>query len=185
MAIHFQQNLPIAQLPFINPDGTVSRQWLYFLTSLWNRTGGSSGDMTQQINVVGVSPPAGLLQDEPDSETLIIPGPPGANGANGLPGSTIFEQNPEPEEPLFFDLKNRYAGNPISITAGATPYTYTSSMNGSIMVSGGALSNVQFIRNGTTVSLGSFRGAIPVQPGDSVVFTFTAGSPPTLALIPA
>jgi hypothetical protein len=38
-----QLKIPRPPIAFVGPDGTISREWLYLLTGLLNRTGGNSG----------------------------------------------------------------------------------------------------------------------------------------------
>lgn len=44
-------SLPQPGIAFLAPDGSVSRQWYYFLIGIFNRTGGSSGAKTLQPSV--------------------------------------------------------------------------------------------------------------------------------------
>ncbi len=53
-------NIPQPQIPFLNPNGGLSREWLYYMLSMLNRTGGIQGissesleDQVQSNSVLG------------------------------------------------------------------------------------------------------------------------------------
>lgn len=50
--------IPAPTVPFLNPDGSVSKTWFYFLLTLMNRTGGVPGgstiDLQNQIYTLSV-----------------------------------------------------------------------------------------------------------------------------------
>jgi len=74
---------------------------------------------------------------------------------------------------------------PITITPGASPYTYqnTNTYPADIIVSGGGVSLLEFSRNGVTFfSTGSFYGMFTLSPYDLLRVTYS--STPTMTLIP-
>jgi hypothetical protein len=75
------------------------------------------------------------------------------------------------------------SAQPVSaITPGASPYTYTAPFNGQVSVTGGTVSQIQLIRQSTTVATGLTAGLIMVSRLDQVVVTYTGT--PTMVFIP-
>jgi hypothetical protein len=68
------------------------------------------------------------------------------------------------------------------ITPGASPYTYKAPFAGSVAVTGGTVSAIAILRQGTTVATGLTTGVFPVSRGDSLVITYS--SLPTVTFIP-
>ena len=69
-----------------------------------------------------------------------------------------------------------------TITAGASPYTYTTSAVGNLLVSGGTVSAITLNRGTTSLTLPSVTGFIPMDNSDSVTITYTVA--PTMNWIP-
>jgi hypothetical protein len=70
-----------------------------------------------------------------------------------------------------------------TITVGASPFTYIAPFNGQVSVTGGTVSLIQIIRQGTTVATGLTTGLIPVSRGDQVKVTYTVV--PTVVFLPS
>lgn len=63
---------------------------------------------------------------------------------------------------------------PVSvITVGASPFTYAASFDGTLSVTGGAVSSIVIVRQGVTVSTGIAAGIIPLRRLDQVKITYT------------
>ena len=73
-------------------------------------------------------------------------------------------------------------GTVAGITPGASPYTYTASVAGTVFVSGGTVSAITFTRSSSTIPTGFLAGAIPLRAGDSVTVTYSAA--PTMNFAP-
>lgn len=69
----------------------------------------------------------------------------------------------------------------LTITVGASPFSYTASFNGSVAVTGGTVSLIQLIRQGVTVATGLTAGLIPVSRADVVKVTWS-GTPAMIFL---
>lgn len=70
-----------------------------------------------------------------------------------------------------------------SITVGASPYSYKAPSNGFVAIDGGAVSLIEFSRDGTTfISVGTGFGAYPVRKNDFIRTTYS--STPTLSFVP-
>lgn len=71
---------------------------------------------------------------------------------------------------------------PTPTTPLASPYEYTASERGSVSVSGGTVSLIEYTRGNTTFTTGFTSGIIPVAQGDSVRITYTVA--PVIWFIP-
>lgn len=76
-----------------------------------------------------------------------------------------------------------HVGAIAAITPGASPYTYTAAAAGSVVVTGGTVSNIQLKRGSTTIAIASASpGVVPVSAGDQVITTYSAA--PTMNFVP-
>lgn len=80
-----------------------------------------------------------------------------------------------------------FAGRPpqaeSSVTAGASPFTYTALRKGFLIVQGGTVSLVQWSRGGVTNhATGQTQGMFPLSQADSLVITYSGA--PTLTFVP-
>lgn len=63
---------------------------------------------------------------------------------------------------------------PISpVVVGDSPFTYTPSDVGSVVVTGGTVSLIEIIRKGIAVNVGVTTGIIPIARGDQLRTTYT------------
>lgn len=88
----YSVSLPQPAVPFLDQTGGVSRQWVYFLLTLMNRTGGTpgipAGDLLKQIQALQIevamedvdTPPSGsafsveaIMSDEAPAKANAIP----------------------------------------------------------------------------------------------------------------
>lgn len=63
--------------------------------------------------------------------------------------------------------------NAAAITVSASPFSYTATDSGVVLVSGGTVSAIALGRNGTFTSIGVTAGPVPVSEGDVVRVTYT------------
>lgn len=74
-------------------------------------------------------------------------------------------------------------GNETALAVGASPYTYVAGVKGSMIVSGGTVSAIEFTRNGTTFySTGEIAGMFPLNARDSLRVTYSVL--PTMVFVP-
>jgi hypothetical protein len=74
-------------------------------------------------------------------------------------------------------------GNETALTIGASPYTYVAGVKGSLIVSGGTVSAIDFSRNGTTFySTGQTAGMFALNARDSLRITYAVL--PTATFVP-
>ena len=71
----------------------------------------------------------------------------------------------------------------VAITPGASPFTYTAPFSGQVAVTGGTVSVISLIRQGTTVATGLTVGLFPVSRLDQVQITYAVA--PTMTLLPS
>lgn len=85
-----------------------------------------------------------------------------------------------------FDMSSfsNLARSPSSVTPAASPFVYTAPANGIAVVSGGAVSVVQYGRGSTLTALGLTSGVVPMSQGDTLTVTW-AVSAPTITFIPS
>lgn len=72
----------------------------------------------------------------------------------------------------------------ISVVAvGVTPFTYAAPVGGTVIVSGGTVSQVKFSRDGASFFVtGQTQGMFPVSQGDQLVISYSV--PPTITFVP-
>lgn len=75
------------------------------------------------------------------------------------------------------------------VTVGASPFTYTALVNGTLAVSGPTMSSgsatvtsIALMRQGVTVATGAVSGPIPLRRGDKALLTFSTA--PTVVFLP-
>lgn len=80
---------------------------------------------------------------------------------------------------FFSGLYSGQATGPVAaVTVGTSPYTYKAPVGGTLMVSGGTVTQISFSRDGANFFiLGVTAGAIPMSQGDQVVLTYSVGPP--------
>ncbi len=70
-----------------------------------------------------------------------------------------------------------------NVAPGASPYTYTASAAGSVVITGGTVSAIQLKRGSTTITVAAASPAVvPVSAGDQVITTYSAA--PTMSFVP-
>lgn len=74
-------------------------------------------------------------------------------------------------------------GIPSGVTVGASPFTYTALVGGSVIVQGGTVSQLAISRDGTTFYVtGLTAGVIPLSQNDKLKITYTVT--PTVTFLP-
>lgn len=70
----------------------------------------------------------------------------------------------------------------MSITPGASPYTYTASTPQCVVVRGGTVTTISYVRNGVLTLLGTVAGTFELQAGDGLRIAYSVV--PTMNAIP-
>lgn len=68
------------------------------------------------------------------------------------------------------------------VTPGASPYQYTASVSGSLLIVGGTVSGVSLVRGRSTIATGQIAGFFPLSQQDGLIITYAVA--PTLYFIP-
>lgn len=81
-------------------------------------------------------------------------------------------------------INYRSLGPVLPVTVGASPFVYqnTGTFDMDVIVSGGTVTNLSFIRGPSTSTLGQLAGMYHLSPGDSLQVTYTVL--PTLHTVP-
>lgn len=74
---------------------------------------------------------------------------------------------------LFFQRLTNSDADPSTVTVGASPFTYTASSDGLLIITGGTVSLIEYGRNSIYTATGLTAGVVPVVEGDSVRITYT------------
>lgn len=69
----------------------------------------------------------------------------------------------------------------VAVTVGASPYSYTPTDDGLVVVTGGTVSALAYGRNAAFTALGVVAGLVPVKAGDTLRITYTVA--PTVSFI--
>jgi hypothetical protein len=113
---------PNISAPFVDQQGRITLSWLRFLQAIFQRSGGTTGSISDAPAVV--------------------------------------------------------------VTPTGSPFTFTATATGSLLVSGGGVSKMTFTRDGVNFyKVGHFYCAHPVDTNDSLIITYPYGAP-TMVFIP-
>src|SRR6185312_13816552 len=109
---------------------------------------------------------------------------------------SMFDQRVPPldangmlSQPFFRFLRNLFlsagGGGPTSvITVGLSPFSFTASQVGEVIVKGGSVSKIEFSRDGTNVlDTGVTAGMFPIKNQDVLRVTYAAA--PTMTFVPS
>lgn len=69
------------------------------------------------------------------------------------------------------------------VAVGASPFTYLAERTGTLVVQGGTVTALSYVRNAGTVNLGVIAGPIPVLMADAVTITYAVA--PTVTFLPS
>lgn len=173
----------------VNEDGTVTidKNWWLLLFNLCLQSLGTGGGLPSSA----LQDLAGADADAMDADAMALRQP----LSNALlqaiqPQDVVVSPNDLPDlartlllaqDPILPDAVP--LAQPVaSITVGASPFTYTASFAGSVAITGGTVSAIALIRQGTSVATGLTTGLVPVSRFDQVKVTYTVL--PVLTFIP-
>ena len=142
-------------------NGILTQQWRLFFQNLYTRIGGqiapSNSALGNTFAIIGSTITA-LTTSTTANATAIVNL---AAIVNALPGAVA----------------------PVAV--GASPFTFTTSKKGALVISGGGLKLVEITRDGTNFySTGAVRGMFPLSTNDSIRVTYLAASVPVLTFFP-
>ncbi|MFD1558358.1 hypothetical protein ACFSHT_22460 [Paraburkholderia silviterrae] len=103
MTYPIQGGFPNWSAPFTDANGRLTRDGMYLLQLLFNRTGAAPGDFLNEISSQSQSLPVLFSDESGDGDALVIPGPVGPMGPQGLqgaPGPALVLDIADADEPM-------------------------------------------------------------------------------------
>lgn len=155
--------------PVLDSRGRFTLNWWLFLYNLANKTLGDQPDITGLLI---------LLSQAFDSDTVEPPA-----SAPGVP-ETDYPVVFPPDGLALFPTEvppNNQAQAETAATAGGSPFVYTAPANGTLLVTGGTVSQIEIARSGTYYTVGTT--IIPLARLDKVRVTWSGA--PTLVFFPS
>lgn len=74
----------------------------------------------------------------------------------------------------WFQQFSQQAPAVANVSVGASPFSYTAGVDGTLIISGGTVSAISLVRGITTIPLSTVRPlAVPISIGDTVIVTYT------------
>ncbi len=234
-----QQSFPTPQTPVFDKSGLINPIWQRFFTSLWNRTGGSTGtggsfaptngSASNVFNAATANTPtevpplaqvqsldstvlntaetfatnaANTAQSNAEAFTSASYAPLASPALTGTPSAptaaagtnttqlatTAFATgaaNTAQSNAETYALNEIQTGTGsafVNVTAGASPYTYTSTAVGNLVIAGGTVTAITLSRGASSVTLPIATPIVPMDNTDAVQITYSAA--PTLTWIP-
>ena len=193
---------PLFSTPLVDPKtGVATKDFFFFLQQIWKI--GTGGDQ-RTVSVDDLQ-----VQDEVESATSDTAGALDSVAISALENiGTIGDELPVmfTTDEVLSHIGSEQDANPdadaqvlgylgpepelparaqpvAAITPGASPYTYTSSFDGAVIVNGGTVSAIAFSRDGTTFfTTGQTAGMFPMSRGDALKVTYTVA--PTMTFAP-
>lgn len=173
----------------VNPDGTVTMEqnwWLLFFNLCLQTLGNGSGlpadaliDL-ESADLDAIDADAIVLR-QPLTNALVQAMQPSdvVTGLDDLPDlqrALLLAQDAIPPDSMPL-------AQPVTVIGvGASPFTYAAPFAGSVAITGGTVSAITLIRQGTSVATGLTSGLIPVSRYDQVKVTYSGT--PTMTFIP-
>jgi hypothetical protein len=185
--------MSIIPFPSTSPDGKtpLSPVWMNFLQAIWNRTGGAAGgafagttgNSAVQFNVETATNPSNAV---PLAQLQAGYAAIGGNQAQAFfVGNSTAGTNTAVRRTQADALYVGYTSTPAAIepiTATGSPFAYTATAGGVVVVTGGTVTGIALTR-GSAVAMGQTTGNFPVRNGDILTVTYSAS--PTMTFIPS
>lgn len=188
MSLLPEQILPeTASLGRADSQGSVliDHNWYLFLYNLALQVLGSG--TAQSFPASAVIELASAESDAADTDAVVLRQPVVdlerqlGDIPDPVPFGTIAETVQYAQEPLLQDPVPM-AQPAVTVTVSASPFVYTTLSNGAVVVSGGTVSALAVVRQGTSIGAGVVAGVIPVRRLDQISITYTAA--PTVTFLP-
>lgn len=104
--------------------------------------------------------------------------------ASRLSRQQLAQISTDPQVIKFFEsLMRGPLVDPAVVTVGVSPFTYLAEGDGLLIIEGGTVSQVDYVRNTTTVDVGVVAGAVPVLAADAITITYAVA--PTVTFLPS
>ena len=190
MSVLPQQILPPGTpIGRVNPDGTVTidHNWWLLLYNLWLNTLGTGAGIPADALIDLLSADIDAI----DSDAIALRSP----LANALkqamqPSDVVvsLDDLPDLQRALLLSQEATLAdptprAQPAqSVAIGASPFTYTAAFNGTVAITGGTVSAIALIRQGTSIATGIVAGLFPLSRLDQLQITYSVA--PTMTFLP-
>lgn len=178
-----------ARIRFVNQDGTLTPEAYRAMQMLYGRTGGVLGDMGVDTFATGFG--GDLVQGCTGLETVTQPVNADWIAPDVLQPASTDWMAPEVLQPAVADVLLPDVTQPTnersntaaeSVTPSGSPYTFRSGRDGYVIVQGGMVSRIDYVRLGVATQIGSLAGLFPLLSGDGLQVTYTVA--PTMTFIP-
>ncbi|MFC4275565.1 hypothetical protein [Achromobacter aloeverae] len=153
---------PLWNTPFLDPSGRVAEVWIRFLLTLWDRTGGGSGEIPDTLTI----------EDVLSTEALFAaPSPTGTDAFQSEMAMAPARDEAKLLEMIFAPVQStEYTRSAYSLPMPPTsPWTYTAGFRQGFYLSGGSVSSFVLQRGPMALPLGNSGADIADQ-------TFVAGT---------
>ncbi len=188
MTTQIVQNIPTPTAPVVDKEGRMTQAWRFFMVALWNRTGGASGssgsfanlngDSTQLFSVAtaNAATDATPLAQVQSLDSAVL------SNAETYAASQAATAQSNAETYALNQIQQGTGAAFVSVTPGASPYTYTAAAVGNLLISGGTISAISIGRGTGSATVQIAAPFIPLDKADTVTITYSAA--PTLTWIP-
>lgn len=166
-----------SRVRWANADGTLTPEAYRALQSLLDRVGGVIGDQGQD-SYSDINGDATISSLNVAYTDVTAP-------ATGDALGEVTQQGPTADslvELLFQPQTDRAMTAAETVTPGASPATVTANRDGQLIVRGGTVSQIDYVRNGVATAIGVTAGLFPLLVGDGIRITYTVA--PTVTFIP-
>lgn len=192
MSLLPQSILPASHLiGRVDENGNVllEQNWWLLIYNLCQNVLGLGAGGTSGLSQAALIDLASLDSDADDADAIVLRQP--------IANSSVTVQEPEidafalrlplsnalllAQEPTLADPPPLAQPSSV-ISVGGSPFTYTAPFAGSVVITGGTVTSISFIRQGTSVATGLTSGIVPVSRYDQVQVAYM--SLPTMTFIP-
>jgi len=173
-----------ARVQFTDKDGRLTPAAVRALNLLFSRVGGTLGDSGNDT-YASSGPSASdyadvmaLAESQALAETFLQP----------VLADELAPMDSQPEaasavsEMVFAPTPDRAMSAVESVTPGASPATVTADRDGYLVIAGGTVSVLEYVRAGSATDTGVVAGLFPILVGDAMKITYS--SAPTVTFIP-
>ncbi len=164
--------LPYSSVPLVDPHtGVITRPWWPFISSLYQRVGGPTAPSNSQLAaMINNNTAQSLYADDEYDEPLMIAGPAGMSGQDGLPGISFITNEDYPDvlsEAILFASQI-----PLPVISGGTGNT-----TGTATVNANLTGPITSVGNATSVASQTGTGSTFVMKASPSLTTPDLGTP--------
>ncbi|MCR4302005.1 MAG: hypothetical protein NUV51_10375 [Sulfuricaulis sp.] len=185
-----------ARVQFTDKDGRLTPAAVRALNLLFSRVGGTLGDSGNDTYASGPSASdyadvMALAESQALAETFLQPvlaDELAPTCYQPIVQAELAPMDSQPEaasavsEMVFAPTPDRAMSAVEAVTPGASPATVTADRDGYLVVAGGTVSVLEYVRAGSATDTGVVAGLFPILVGDAMTITYS--SVPTVTFIP-